>query len=85
MLSRGQQGKQQYSRSGTFLQPAEGADRLFQLTMLRALLLPPRSRDVYVLTEMHGYTLPEVATALGMSKDSVKKHLRRAHREIQGM
>jgi len=81
----GQPSKKQYPASGTFLEPAEGSDRLFQLTMLRALLLPPRSRDVYVLTEMHGYTLPEVATALGMSKDSVKKHLRRAHREIQGM
>ena len=85
MVSRGQQKKQQYSASGTFLQPAEGAERLFQLTMLRALLLPPRSRDVYVLTEMHGYTLPEVARALGMSKDAVKKHLRRAHREVQGV
>ena len=85
MMIRGQQRKQQYSASETFLQPAEGPHRLFQLTMLRALLLPPRSRDVYVLTEMHGYTLPEVARALGMSKDAVKKHLRRAHREVQGM
>ncbi len=85
MVSRGQQKKQQYPVSGTFLQPAEGPDRLFQLTMLRALLLPPRSRDVYVLTEMHGYTLPEVARALGMSKEAVKKHLRRAHREVRGV
>ena len=85
MMSRGQPSKQQDPASGTFLRPAEGADRLFQLTMLRALLLPPRARDVYVLTEMHGYTLPEVARALGMSKEAVKKHLRRAHREVQGV
>ena len=85
MMSRGQQSKQQYPATGTFLQPAEGSERLFQLTMLRALLLPPRSRDVYVLTEMHGYTLLEVARALGMSKETVKKHLRRAHREVQGV
>jgi DNA-directed RNA polymerase specialized sigma24 family protein len=85
MTFRGQQRKQKYSASGTFLQPPEGPDRLFQLTMLRALLLPPRSRDVFVLTEMHGYTLPEVARALGMSKDAVKKHLRRAQREVQGV
>lgn len=85
MTIRGQQGKQKYSASKTFLQPAEGPDRLFQLTMLRALLLPPRSRDVFVLTEMHGYTLREVARALGMSKDAVKKNLRRAHREVQGV
>jgi RNA polymerase sigma factor (sigma-70 family) len=85
MIMMGQQGKQKYSASRTFLQPAEGSDRLFQLIMLRALLLPPRSRDVFVLTEMHGYTLPEVARALGMSKDAVKKHLRRAQREVQGV
>ena len=51
--------------------------------MLRALLLPPRCRDVFVLTEMHGYTMPEVAKVLGISKDSVEKHLRRALREMQ--
>ncbi len=67
------------------VKPDEGPDRLFQLTMLHALLLPPRSRDVFVLTEMHGYTLPEVAKVLGMSKEDVKKHLRRARREIQSI
>lgn len=85
MMMRGQQGKQKYSACGTFLQPAEGPDRLFQLTILRTLLLPARSRDVFILTEMHGYTLLEVAGALGMSKDAVKKHLRRAQREVAGV
>jgi DNA-directed RNA polymerase specialized sigma24 family protein len=85
MMIRGQQRKQKRSASGAFLQPAEGPDRLFQLTMLRALLLPARSRDVFVLTEMHGYTLLEVARALGMSKEAVKKHLRRAQREVAGV
>ena len=63
--------------------PDGATDRLFQLTMLRALLLPPRARDVFVLTELHGYTLPEVAQVLGISKEDVKKHLRRARRDMQ--
>jgi len=64
------------------VQPGGNTDRLFQLTMLHALLLPPRSRDVFVLTELHGYTLAQVAKVLGMGKDDVKKHLRRARREM---
>ena len=63
---------------GASTQPTQ----LFQLTMLRALLLPPRCRDVYVLKEMHGYTPDEIATALGMSASVVKRHLRRAMREM---
>ena len=57
---------------------------LFQLTMLRALLLPPRCRDVYVLKEMHGYTPDEIASALRISITDVKRHLRRAMREMSG-
>jgi RNA polymerase sigma factor (sigma-70 family) len=55
----------------------------FQLTLLRAFQLPPASRDVFVLREIQGYTLPEVAAALGISKSDVAKHLRRARREMQ--
>ncbi|HMK23276.1 MAG TPA: sigma factor-like helix-turn-helix DNA-binding protein [Terriglobales bacterium] len=57
-------------------------ERLFQLTMLRALLLPPRCRDVFVLKEIHGYKPAEIAAALGMSTNEVKRHLRRALREM---
>ena len=64
--------------SGANTQPAEH----FQLTMLRALLLPARCRDVYVLKQMHGYAPDEIATALGMSTTDVKRHLRRAMREM---
>jgi RNA polymerase sigma factor (sigma-70 family) len=56
--------------------------QLFQLTMLRALLLPPRCRDVFVLKEVHGYTPAEIATALGISSTDVKRHLRKAMREV---
>jgi RNA polymerase sigma factor (sigma-70 family) len=82
MMIRGRQGNE-HTSDASAVKPREGTDRLFQLTMLRALLLPPRCRDVFVLTEMHGYTLPEVAEVLGISKGDVKKHLRRALRELR--
>lgn len=75
--------KEHGSIDSGFTKPGASTDRLFQLTMLRALLLQPRCRDVFVLTELHGYSLPEVARVLGISKESVKKHLRRALREMQ--
>lgn len=77
------QGKERIGAGDPDVQPNGGTNRLFQLTMLRALLLPPRCRDVYVLSEMHGYTLQEVSRVLGISKDDVKKHLRRAQRDMQ--
>jgi RNA polymerase sigma factor (sigma-70 family) len=55
----------------------------FQVTMLRAFQLPPACRDVFVLKEIQGYTLPEVAATLGITKDDVRKHLRRARRKMQ--
>jgi len=82
-MMRDRQVKEQGSINGLSAQPGTGTDRVFQLTMLRALLLQPRCRDVFVLTELHGYTLPEVARVLGISKESAKKHLRRALREMQ--
>jgi DNA-directed RNA polymerase specialized sigma24 family protein len=71
------------SIGGLSTKPGVETNRLFQLTMLRALTLQPRCRDVFVLTELHGYTLPEVARVLGISKESAKKHLRRALRDMQ--
>jgi RNA polymerase sigma factor (sigma-70 family) len=82
-MMRDRQVKEQGPISGLPTKPGAGTDRLFQLTMLRALLLQPRCRDVFVLTELHGYTLPEVARVLGISQESAKKHLRRALREMQ--
>jgi RNA polymerase sigma factor (sigma-70 family) len=82
-MIRGRQVREQGSIGGISVKPGESPDRLFQLTMLRALLLQPRCRDVFVLTELHGYTLQEVARVLGISKESAKKHLRRALREMQ--
>jgi DNA-directed RNA polymerase specialized sigma24 family protein len=82
-MMRGRQVKEHGMVGSSAAKPDVRTDRLFQVTMFRALLLQPRCRDVYVLTELHGYTLPEVARVLGISKESAKKHLRRALREMQ--
>ena len=66
------------SAGGANAEPAQ----LFQLVMLRALLLPPRCRDVFVLKEIHGYTPAEIAAALGISTTDVNRHLRKAMREV---
>jgi DNA-directed RNA polymerase specialized sigma24 family protein len=83
MIVRGRPIKRQDSSGSPCVIPGQDASRSFQLTMLRAFLLPPPRRDVYVLKEIQGYTLREVAAVLGISKDDVTKHLRRALREMQ--
>lgn len=65
------------------VEPGGDQTNLFQLTLLRALLLPAPRRDVFLLKEIQGFTLPEVATVLGITKEAVRKHLRRARREMQ--
>ena len=67
----------------TIVIPGEDTSPSFQLILLRALLLPEPRREVFLLKEIQGLTLPEVATLLGMSKNDVRKHLRRARRDMQ--
>jgi DNA-directed RNA polymerase specialized sigma24 family protein len=75
-------GKLDLSRD-TVVIPGEDTSASFQLILLRALLLPEPRREVFLLKEIQGLTLPEVATLLGMSKNDARKHLRRARREMQ--
>ena len=75
-------GKLDLSRD-TCVIPGEDTSRSFQLTLLRALLLPEPRREVFLLKEIQGLPLPEVAALLGMSKDDARKHLRRAKRDMQ--
>ena len=63
--------------------PGRETSSLFQLTLLRAFLLPPARRDVFVLMEIQGYELPEAAAVLGISENDVARHLRRALRDMQ--
>jgi len=82
-MLRRRQTKGQFTRGESALTRGQDGEPSFQLTMLRAFLLPVACRDVYVLKDIQGYTLPEVATVLGISKDEATKHLRRARREMQ--
>ena|SRR5579862_8165624 len=54
----------------------------FQCAVLRAFELPERYRDVFLLKEIQGYKLPEIAAILGISIDTALERLRSAHREI---
>ena len=50
--------------------------------VLRAFGLPKGYRDVFLLKEIQGYTLAEIAAILGISIDTVAGRLKSAHREI---
>lgn len=54
----------------------------FQCTILRAFELRKGYRDVFLLKEIQGYTLAEIAAILGISIDTALARLKSAHREI---
>jgi DNA-directed RNA polymerase specialized sigma24 family protein len=54
----------------------------FQLSLLRAFQLPKAYRDVFVLTDIQGYTLRESASILRISTGAALARLKRARREI---
>ena len=55
---------------------------IFQLTLLRAFGLSKAYRDVFLLKEIQGHTLAEIAAILGISIDTALVRLQRARREI---
>jgi DNA-directed RNA polymerase specialized sigma24 family protein len=55
---------------------------VFQLTLLRAFGLSKAYRDVFLLKEIQGCTLAEIAATLGISIDTALVRLKRARREI---
>jgi DNA-directed RNA polymerase specialized sigma24 family protein len=55
---------------------------IFQLTLLRAYGLSKAYRDVFLLKEIQGYTLAEIAAILGISIDTALVRWQRARREI---
>lgn len=55
---------------------------LFQCILLRAFELPRAYRDVYLLKEIQGHNLVEIAAILGISTDTAQARLKRAHRAI---
>ena len=64
--------------------PAQGLEKpgVFQLTLLRALELLKAYREVFLLKEIQGYTLAEIAAILGISIDAAGARWERARREL---
>jgi RNA polymerase sigma factor (sigma-70 family) len=54
----------------------------FQCTILRALELPKPHRDVFLLKDIQGHTLQEIAAILGISIETARVRLERARHEI---
>lgn len=54
----------------------------FQCTILRALELPKAHRDVFLLRDIQGHTLQEIAAILGITLETARVRLTRARREI---
>jgi DNA-directed RNA polymerase specialized sigma24 family protein len=57
----------------------------FQCLLLRALELPLPYRDVYLLKEVRGYSVAEIAARLELSVEAVSARLKRARREIASL
>jgi DNA-directed RNA polymerase specialized sigma24 family protein len=64
--------------------PAPGLERpgAFQCLLLRAFGLPKAYREVFLLKEIQGYTLAEIAAILGISTETVLLRWKRARREF---
>jgi DNA-directed RNA polymerase specialized sigma24 family protein len=58
---------------------------VFQCTILRALELRREYRDVFLLKEIQGHTLTEIAAILGISVDTVLARWKRARRDLGGV
>ena len=54
----------------------------FQCTILRALELPKDHREVFLLKDIQGHTLTEIAAVLGISIETARVRLKVARREI---
>ena len=73
---------QRYSPRAT--RTVSGLDQpgAFQCTILRALELPAAHRDVFLLREIQGHTLQEIAGILGITLETARGRLMRARREM---
>lgn len=55
----------------------------FQCTILKALELPKAYREVFLLKEIQGYTLAEIAAIVGISLDTALVRWNRARRDLR--
>jgi len=56
---------------------------VFQRTILRALELRRSHREVFLLKDIQGHSLQEIAAILGISIETTRVRLMRARREIE--
>ena len=54
----------------------------FQCTILRALELSRTHREVFLLRDIQGHTLQEIAAILGITIETARARLQRARREL---
>ena len=73
-----------HARTTRTRRPVSGLEQpgAFQCTILRALELPKAHREVFLLKDIQGHTLTEIAGILGISIDTARVRLLRARREI---
>lgn len=73
-----------HARSLRRRKPVSGFEQpgAFQCTILRALELPKPHREVFLLGDIQGHTLTEIAAILGISIETARVRLNRARREI---
>jgi DNA-directed RNA polymerase specialized sigma24 family protein len=57
----------------------------FQCLMLRALELPQAYRDVFLLKDVQGHPITEIAARLGITVEAAWARLKRARREIDSL
>ena len=64
--------------------PALGLEKpgVFQCMILRAFELPKANREVFLLKQIQGYTLAEIAAILGISIDTALARWNRARRDF---
>ena len=74
-----------HGRSLSASKSASGLDQpsVFQRTILRALELRRSHREVFLLKDIQGHTLQEIAALLGISIETTRVRLMRARREIE--
>jgi DNA-directed RNA polymerase specialized sigma24 family protein len=63
------------------LSPMDGPGT-FQCLLLRALELRKIYRDVFLLRDLQGHPIPEIAAQLGISVETARARLKRARREV---
>lgn len=64
--------------------PAPGLEGpgAFQCLLLRAIGLPSPHREVFLLKEIQGYTMAEIAAILRIGTDAAQLYWQRARREV---